>query len=172
MRRSGGHRQRGLSLLEFKLAVIIVSLLIVFAFQRIASLQSDMERAAVRSTVAAMREALSLQFARLVVDGDLAQARDYIGGNALALLHPPPAGYAGRVHHAHAADLRPGHWYYDAAAGTVLYRPAYGESSGATTLLRWHVVPRWADVNGDGRYEPGTESVQGLALVRIDESAR
>jgi len=168
----GRHRQRGLSLLEFTLVVIIFALLVVFAFQRIAALQADMEDASIRYTVGAMREALALDFARLIASGRLDRARDLIDANALALLQRPPRDYGGTVASARQAALRPGHWYYDRAAGTVIYQPRFGAAGGdrGGPLMRWRVVPRWTDTDGDGRYEPATESIHGLALERIDDA--
>lgn len=155
-----------MSLLEFTLAVLLVAVLVVIAFERMSALQADMERAAVRHTVAAMREALSLEFARLVTRGELGRVDDYAGGNALALLSPPPRGYVG----ARGAGMpAPGTWFYEPAAGAVAYRARFpdalaDEPAAAGDILRWRVVPRRRDSDGDGRYDDRHEAVYGLAL--------
>lgn len=163
-----------MSLLEFTLAVLIVVVLVVIAFERMSVLQADMERAAVRHTVAAMREALSLEFARLAARGELARVGDYTGANALELLEPPPAGYVG----ARGADT-PGRgaWFYDPGAGTVAYRARFpdalaGEPATGDDIFRWRVVPRRRDSDGDGRYDSRREAVHGLALDAVAPAGR
>ena len=45
------------------------------------------------------------------------------GGNPVALLKRPPAGYRGEQPDLAPADSRPGSWYYDPNAGTLIHRP-------------------------------------------------
>lgn len=163
-----------MSLLEFTLAVLIVVVLMAIAFERMAALRADMERAAVRHTVAAMREALSLEFARLAARGELARVEDYTGGNALALLSPPPAGYVG----ARAGDRpTPGSWFYEPDDGTVAYRARFphalaGEPGRGGDTFRWRVVPRARDSDGGGRYAGRHEAIYGLTLDPVAPGGR
>lgn len=120
--------QWGLSLLEFTLALLIVAVLTLMAFERIAAVQADMERAQVRHTVASMRSALALQFADLAVNGRIGHAESHHGGNALALLSPLPTGYRGERHSAASPDVAPGSWYYATEPGLVAYRPRYPDA--------------------------------------------
>lgn len=155
-----------MSLLEFTLVVLLVAVLVVIGFERMAALQADMERASVRHTVAAMREALSLEFARLAARGELERVDGYTGGDALALLSPPPAGYVGARDGGTPAA---GSWFHEPAGGTVAYRARFpdafaGEPAAAGDILRWRVVPRRRDSGGAGRYDGGRSAVHGLAL--------
>lgn len=135
-----GRTERGLSLLEFTLIVIVVGVLMVFVMQRMAELRVHIERAAVERTVAAMRTALALQFARLVVDGRLEEAGAWAGGDALDLLEGGGILDEG-LDGADADAIGPGHWHYDGATGELVYRIRYtdalpaGQSEG-----RWRVV--------------------------------
>jgi hypothetical protein len=45
------------------------------------------------------------------------------GGNPVALLKRPPAGYRGEQPGLAPADSRPGSWYYDPNAGILVHRP-------------------------------------------------
>ena len=163
-----------MSLLEFTLAVLLVAVLVVIAFERMSALQADMERAAVRHTVAAMREALSLEFAHLAARGRLDRLGRYTGGDALALLSPPPVGYVGERG---AGTPAPGTWFYEPGGGTVAYRARFPGAFARTPdaggdTFRWRVVPRWRDSDGDGRYDARREPVYGLALHPLGPGGR
>ena len=152
--------QRGLSLLEFTLVTLIVSVLIVFAFQRVAELRTHMERAAVRQTVEAIRSALALRLAELVVQGRAQRALEYEGSNALDLLSPGPVQAAAR-----ARDEKlppPGSWYFESDTGLVAYRPRWSDASTPTDVLRWRVEAARAERDG--------AAVTALTLSRIGEA--
>lgn len=167
-------RQGGLTLLEFTLFAIIMSALVAFGLQRIAAVRVYMERAAVEHNVARLREALALEFARLVVEGRLHELPEQAGTNPLAR-YEVVTGYTGERHLPPPAERKPGQWYYDAAVGNVVYVPRHPEAlawpDGAPRILRWRVRPDWEDVDGDGEYDRRVDRVNGLALVRLDEAA-
>ncbi len=162
--------QYGLSLLEFTLAALIVAVLALLAFDRIAAVRGDMERARVQHTVAAMRGALALRFADLVVNDRLNQLDRHDDANALELLAPPPAGYSGERARA-AAQAEPGSWYYVRDTGVVAYRPRYPLAfEGAGEHIYWSVVTR-RDSNGDAGYD-GAARGDAIALVRSTADGR
>lgn len=161
----------GLSLLEFTLATLMISVLIVLAFQRIAALRVDIERAQIEHTVGAMRAALALELAALVVRGQLQRLPGYAGTNALDMLSPAPADYAGSVGEG-ATTPAPGSWFFARTAGAVVYRPRHPEALGAgepVERLRWRVVPVWHDADNDGAYDPRVDGAPGLMLEALDE---
>ena len=162
---------RGLSLLEFTLATLMISVLIVLAFQRIAALRVDIERARIEHTVGAMRAALALELAALVVRGTLQRLPQYAGANALEMLAPAPVGYVGSVGEGEPVPA-PGSWYFARAAGTVVYRLRHAEAQSAgeaVERLRWRVVPVWHDADNDGAYDPRVDGAPGLRLEALDE---
>lgn len=143
-------RQSGLSLLEFTLVVIVLGVLVVLAFQRIAALRVDMERALIRHTVAAMREALAIERVHRVLDPAAGSAAALVGGNALALLDPPPAGYDPRARYADWRNAPPGTWFYDVQRGTVVYRlanPSAAPDGARSRVAAWRVIGRRPDVD-------------------------
>lgn len=163
-------RQVGLSLLEFTLAALIVAVLALLAFERIAAIRGDMERARVQHTVAAMRSALALEFADLVVNDRLGQVRRHEHTNALELLAPPPAGYRGeRTQVAEAVEQ--GSWYYARDLGVIVYRPRYPFAfDGGGEQLYWRVVAR-RDSNTEAGYD-GAARGDAIALVRSTAEGR
>lgn len=169
------NRQSGLSLLEFTLVVIIFAVLVVLAFERIAALRADVERAAVAYTTSAMRTALALEFAALAARGRTDEAGRLAGTNVLALLDPPPGGYQPGASYDDWQAAPPGTWFFDATRRAVVYR---AESPGAVpddagaVMAAWRAVAEGRDRDGDGRVEPGREPVSGVALERVDPATR
>lgn len=134
-------RQRGLSLLEFTLVVILFSVLVVLAVDRAIGVRVELEQAAVERTVTAMRGALALEFARLIVSGDHAAIHAWADGNALRLLEG--RGALGDRAVTDATDIGPGEWVWDAAHGEIVYRVAWTATAGPRAVTgRWRVVVR------------------------------
>lgn len=163
--------QRGLTLLEFTLIAIVISVLVAFALDRIAGVRVQMERAAIEYSVARMREALAVRFAELVVRRRLDELPALAGANPLAW--PDVVGdYAGVEALPPPARRQPGRWYYVRGLGQVIYVPRNPEAldwpAGEPRVLRWRARPEWVDADGDGRYEPAVDRVGGMALVRLD----
>ena len=173
MRRSPGRRQRGLTLLEFTLIAIIVSVLIALALARIAGMRIHMERAAVEHNVARMREALAIQFAELVVESRLDEVPQFAGANPLER-YGVTESYTGVRRLPPDNERTPGQWYFDTAIGNVVYVPRYPGAlewpDGQPRLLRWRVRPDWVDVDGDGELDRGSDRVLGIDLVRVDDA--
>ena len=161
-----------ITLLEFTLAVIIFSTLMVLAFERIAGTRVHMERAEVEHTVGALREALALGFSELVIQGRLREALAFTRTNPLEMLDPKPSGYAGVKRAPTPDQLEPGQWYFDAVTHSVVYVPRFpgaidwGDT--AQRVLRWRAYPQWYDADGDGTLDTGIETINGVALERID----
>jgi hypothetical protein len=158
--------QTGLTLLEFTLIVILVSILVVIGLQRMVDLRINIERAAVERTVQAMQAGLALKFAELAVQGELDRAHEWEGGNPFELLVGQeilePADLA-NVREIEAADIGPGTWSYDEASGEVVYRVRYADAlGGAAREGRWRVV-----VIGAHDHENGTARPGGLTLEQI-----
>ncbi len=138
--------QTGLSLLEFTLVVIIVGVLLVVFLQRMVDLRVDIERTAVERTEAALRTALHIRLAELVVDDRRDEIAALEGSNALELLAAEPV-LDGAVTDvdpdADATTIGPGDWSYDAATGEIVYRPRYADAlPGDDPEGRWRVVAR------------------------------
>lgn len=149
-------RQRGLSLLEFTLVVVIFSTLGAVFLSRLVSIQVEVERTAVRQTLNQMRTALAVRFAELHIAGDDETIAAWEGGNALSLIREG-IDRRGAVGGEDAAPTGPGEWAYQ--DGTIVYRPAYPEAltGKAAAVGRWRVVVKGAP-----------EEPRGLKLRSID----
>lgn len=173
MRGRTWRRQHGLTLLEFTLIATIISVLVAFALQRIASVNVYMERAAVEYSVARIRESLALEFAEMVVQSRLRRLPEGRDLNPLAR-EVVVKDHAGAGELPVASRREPGQWYYDPGIENVVYVPRYPRAlrwpEGEPRVLRWRVVPRWHDADGDGDFDNGTDRVTSLELVRRDEA--
>jgi len=173
MRAMRWRHQRGLTLLEFTLIAMVVSALVAFGLQRIASVNVYMERAAVEYSVAKMRESLALEFAEMVVEGRLGQLPEGQDLNPLAR-EVVVEDYAGARELPAASRREPGRWYFDPEIENVVYVPRYPQAlrwpEGEPRVLRWRTVPRWHDADGDGEFDRGTDRITSLELVRRDEA--
>lgn len=165
-------RQQGMTLLEFTLIAIIMAALIALALQRIASVRVYMERAAVEYNESRLREVLALEFARMVVENRLRTLPDERAMNPLRMAAIER--YAGTRELPAESRRDAGQWYYDTAIDTVVYVPRFPEAlqwpEGESRLLRWRVVPRWNDVDDDGRFREGVDRLTALELVREDRA--
>lgn len=131
MTRAGA--QRGLSLLEFTLVVMILGVLVAVAADRIAALRVEVERAAVQRAINGMQSALAVRFSELLVQGDYGRIAAWEGGNALRLIR------AHRRRDGEAGVSGPGEWAYE--GDEIVYRPAYPEAltGDPAAVGRWRV---------------------------------
>lgn len=165
--------QRGFSLLELVVVVILVALLFLFAFDRLMPLRGQAEGTQVASVTGALRSALGMEVAeRIVSDGPGAIA-ELEGANPMTLLQEPPRGYLGERGAAGASDVPGGSWYFDPDRGTLHYRvrfPQYLEGKPEPPVeLGWKIQLLYEDAGEDGGFDPDTDSLQGVTLAPTDE---
>jgi general secretion pathway protein G len=117
-----GRTDRGFSLLELVVAIIIISLLIAAALERLWPLQVDAERVAMEQVAGSLRSALGIRVAELLLKDDLAGLRALEGSNPMDQLSEAPRNYRGVLRGADPAMVESGTWYFDAANGVLVYR--------------------------------------------------
>jgi type II secretory pathway pseudopilin PulG len=148
--------QTGLSILEFTLVVLVISVLGAVLLSRITQLRVQVERAAIQQTLNQMRSALAVRFAELHIQGDEAAIREWAGGNALALLREDIG--TRDIVTGEPDDLAgAGEWSFQ--DGTVTYRPLFPEALAGDpdAVGRWEVVLRGSP-----------EEPRGFALRAVD----
>ena len=161
-------RQAGFSLFELAIAISIISILAAIGVDRMWSLRVEAERAAVAQVVGGIRSALGLEVARRAVRGELHTLPDLAGSNPMELLAQQPRGYLGEVAPVNPAAAETGTWYFDRTTGALAYRPRFGGSfSAARPELRFRVVLRYRDNDGDGVFSKGADEISGLDLEAL-----
>lgn len=163
---------RGFSLLELVVVIIIVALLAVIAIARLLALQVEAERVAMETVAGTLRSALGMTVAEAIVRHDLHGLEAWEGGNPMERLAEAPTNYLGAFDDPDPTRLENGHWYFDKRVGELVYLVRNEEhfSGGAANPSRARFAVRlaYADRNGNGRYESGVDSVEGLRLAVIE----
>lgn len=113
--------ERGFSLLELVVVIVIVSVLAVFAIDRLLALRFEAERVGVQSVVGALKSGLYIEFAGLAARGQFDRAAAAAGSNPMLTLADKPDSYAGEFHGADPALFAPGTWYYDSRDRVLVY---------------------------------------------------
>jgi prepilin-type N-terminal cleavage/methylation domain-containing protein len=164
--------ERGFSLLELLIAIVIISVLLVFAADRLLALRFEAERTMVQSVIGALRSALYIDFAAAAARGELSSMDVAGGSNPMLRLAEKPDGYAGEFFGADPALFEPGTWYFDTRDRALVYVVRFPEPFvsplGAPPRLRLAVQPDYDDLDRNGRFDPGRDPVRGLKLVPLE----
>jgi general secretion pathway protein G len=164
--------RQGFSLLELLIVIVIISVLLVAAVDRLLRLRYDAERVTVQSTVAAMRSGLYVEFAASAAGGQSARIDAAPGSNPMERLAEKPESYAGEFYGADPALFEPGTWYFDKRDRAVVYLVRFPEqfvtSLSGPPRLRLSVEPDYDDRDRNGRFDPGRDPVRGLKLVPLE----
>lgn len=164
--------ERGFSLLELLIVIVIVSVLGLVAIDRLLRLRFEAERAGVESVIGALKSALYIEFAAAAARGQSERMAEAAGTNPMLRLAERPATYAGEFFGPDAATFAPGSWYFDTRDGTLVYVVRFPEQfvselSGAPRL-RFAVEPDYDDLDRNGRFDSGRDPVRGLTLRGLD----
>jgi prepilin-type N-terminal cleavage/methylation domain-containing protein len=164
--------ERGFSLLEILIVVVIVSVLFVVAIDRLLRARYEAERAMVESVIGALKSALYIDFAAAAARKQLA-AMDAAGGsNPMLRLAEKPVAYAGEFYGPGPGTFEPGTWYFDSRERALVYVVRFPErfvtSLGGPPRVRLKVEPDYEDTDRNGRFDPGRDAVRGLKLVPME----
>lgn len=157
--------QRGFSLLELVVVIILVIILFLVAFDRLLPLRGDAEAAHVARIVGALRSAVGMEAASRVTRDGLPALAELEGINPMGLLQEWPDRYIGEVEGGDDREIPPGAWYFDRESDALAYRVRYpeyleGEAS-APVELRWRVE---LQITGEGE----DRRPSGLRLAPLD----
>lgn len=152
--------------------VILVCILVLTALNRLWELRTTVERATMEYQVGALRSALAMHFAALIVDADQQGLQRLPGSNPMQLLNQRPGNYLGEFDGVDPDTLEPGNWYFDRRHRVLVYlvKNAYffrSARSGAPQV-RWAVRLDFADENRSSRYEPRADTLEGISLAPLE----
>ncbi len=163
---------RGFSLFELLVVIVIVSVLMVIAISRLLALQVDAERAVMESTAGALRSALGIKVAESIVKQKIAALPAYEDSNPMNLLAEVPGNYLGEMEGTDPYTLEKGSWYFDKPAKTLVYIvDNTGYFSGGMNdppRARFKVRLVYTDVDGNGAFNSGVDSIEGLRFVALE----
>ncbi len=165
--------QRGFSTLELVIVVIIISLLIVFAVDRLLALRVEAERVAIEQLTGTIRSAMGIQVAATVAkEGGLQNIARLNNSNPMALLAETPGRYLGELDTPDPANIEAGNWYFDKQQGMLVYRVI---NSGylqtelvGPARVRFQLQLVYTDNNQNQRYDVGRDNIHGLRLQAVE----
>ncbi len=117
-RRSG----RGLTLIELIVVICIIGVSATLLLDRLRFYQEAAEKAAMEYTVGAVKSALQLQVAAMLVRGEERNIELLARVNPTGWLKEPPPGYRGEFR-APQPTVPRGSWYFDATRSELVYVP-------------------------------------------------
>jgi general secretion pathway protein G len=163
---------RGFSLLELLIVIVIISVLLVVAIDRLLVLRFEAERAMVQTVIGAMRSALYIEFAAAAARGEMKRMDKAAASNPMAYLAEKPESYIGEFYGPDPKVFEPGTWYFDLRDGTLVYVVRFPQqfvsSLAGPPRLRLAVQPDYDDLDRDGKFDAGTDPVRGLKLVPLE----
>ncbi|KIF82273.1 hypothetical protein TSA66_18020 [Noviherbaspirillum autotrophicum] len=133
--------QHGFSLLELVVAISLIAILAAALLERLRFYQEAAEKANVEYTISALKSALRVQMAAMMVEGRVQDYDQLEHQNPIDWLDEKPRNFSFGVPAVVAACK--GCWSYDAASRTLTYWPARGEylqpDSGGQKRIRLRV---------------------------------
>lgn len=135
--------QRGFSLLELALVILVLSVLSVVLAKSLFIYREQAEKAAMLGVEAAVQTALVLQYGHLLANNAEADIPALAIQNPMQWMSVQPANYAGEFYDPSPAAIEPGSWVFDLKTRELIYFPArssYLEPDPAgLTWIRFHV---------------------------------
>jgi general secretion pathway protein G len=164
--------ERGFSLLELLIVIVIVSVLLVVSIDKLLLLRFEAERATVQTVIGALRSGLYIEFAAAAARGEIKRMDTARGSNPMAYIAEKPDGYIGEFYGPDPAVFEPGTWYFDLRDRALVYLVRFPQQF-VTPLsgpprLRLMVEPDYDDLDRNGRFDPGRDPVRGLKLVPLE----
>ena len=164
--------QKGFSLLEMAVVLIIVSVLLWVIGTRFFQIQVFAEQAATEQVVGALQSALGMKVAEHYVKGETKRIEALATSNPMNNLAQVPKTYLGALRQPKPATIEGGYWYFDAGKRILVYqvRNADQVEGGARNpaRLRWAVRLQYEDRNGNKIFDSGLEQVVGVQLVPLE----
>lgn len=164
--------QNGFTLLELVVVIILISILGLFATDRIWKLQAAAERAAVNQIIGNLKSTLGLEVARLALDGKINSVAKLANANPILLLAQAPSNYIGEIIDG-AHITKTGIWYFDNKQNALIYNVSYSENF-TTTLegiprIRHRIKLVYNDRNNNNRFDIRYDSIAGLDLFAVEK---
>lgn len=148
-------KRRGFTLLELVVVIAIIGILAGVFLKRATYYQELAEKAAMEQVVGALRSALHMKEARIVIDGRLGELEKLALENPMDWLAEQPNNYAGEFFGRQPEEVPPGTWFFDLRDHVLVYYPNRQEhfepAPGAAWSIRYRVSVLHEHVGEDSR---------------------
>lgn len=164
---------KGFSLLELVIVIVIISVLLVLAISRLLALMVDAERVAMEMVAGSLRSAIGMKVAESIVKSKVVELPMLEGSNPMALLAETPRNYLGELDGADPAKLEDGNWYFDKRDKTLVYlvrhKGFFAGGQPNPPRARFAVRLVYSDRNGNGVFDQGKDAIEGLRLNPVEK---
>ena len=163
--------QRGYSMFELLVVIIIVSVLVLVLFDRTLRYQGMAEKASMEMTIMNMRSGLRLRVAELIMADRANELGELVQENPIRWLAEPPANYLGEIPHAQAVHLPVNTWHFEPDRRELVYllrRDKFSgpePAAGTPVVLRVTAVERAPAIAGTSPH-----ILEGVALVKVEQA--
>ncbi len=163
-------RNRGFSLLELVVVIVIIGTLLAVALNRLLPYIDEAERVGVLTLESQIKSTLLTDAAKRIAGGRAASISELDGSNPMRLMLEPPKNYVGekRVDQRSAVPRR--NWYFDLKTRRLVYRIGRRFGWSDEEFLddpEFEVRVAFNDRNGNSRFEPGTDEFHGIRLNTV-----
>jgi prepilin-type N-terminal cleavage/methylation domain-containing protein len=158
----------GLTLIELIVVMSIIGLCAALLLDRLRYYQEAAEKAVMEQTVGALKSAVTLRAASLLLKGRERDIGSLAHANPIEWLMEPPSGYRGEFR-APDPPVPPGSWYFDATRSELVYVPNLDAhlkpNPDGSKRLRFRVQIEFEPVAPDSTRERGSLAATRLAPV-------
>jgi general secretion pathway protein G len=162
---------RGISLLEFVLAVALIALISGVLLGRVLSLINQSERVAFVHTTRLIESALVLEAAERVARGESASLSSLAGSNPMKLLFEPPGNYLGTLAEIGFEPDTHRSWYFDEQQNYLVYLPgplsSFAAEDGPSDRVQMQVEFEFRDRDSDGSFDASIDHFDGLRVSSV-----
>jgi prepilin-type N-terminal cleavage/methylation domain-containing protein len=123
----GLKRPRGFSLLELMVAISVISIVGIVLLNRLSYYQEMAEKADMEYTVSAIKSALRMRMASLMIEGRAQEFRSLAQENPMDWLEKKPANYLTLQLPVDPRFSLAGQWYFDAPNRMLVYLPKHND---------------------------------------------
>ena len=167
VRRPRLFQNRGFSLLELLIVIIIISTLLGFAIDRLLKLQVQAERSSLEGMVGIMQSAIALTISEHIVKNKIPALAEYVDSNPMTLLTDPPGNYLGHFD-GRPKNLETASWWYDQNSNSLCYYVLNHEyfinESSDKRVIKFKILAVYDDNNNNGQFD-NADTLVGLRLA-------
>ena len=162
-------KQHGFTLFELIVVILLVGVFMSFAIDRMLRIQIDAERVSVQQTIAALKSAIILQVAEMVVNKGINSIAALENTNPMNYLQELPYNYSGLKSDREVANYPLASWYYDSQQDILVYKVKntnyFASSLPGTSRIRLKVVAIYSEEAGHN----DNNAVRGMSIKSMDD---